>query len=157
MPFAVSKWPYSPDPRTGIFGGHGWDDVDVPPWVWLMKTSGATGPWTSLNTGIPTKVFFESPFFVGYSGASVDLSVQTQVHITTFEPPLPSGNTIRIFPQVVEVSTGRGSNALREFVYPQGIQVFGSFVMVDAGTGIPDPDFPNPVTITPQIWNTPSL
>ena len=58
MPFAVSQWPNSPDPRTNTFNQTGWNFGQVPPFTWILSTTGATGLLAIFNSGIPLRNTF---------------------------------------------------------------------------------------------------
>ncbi len=153
MPFAVSKWPYSPDPRNGIFGGWGWGDGAVPSWAWIMATTGATGPWTSLNGGIVVYAESNNPNVTEYEGLDSGEVVLAAVTKTGFQPPLSGSTSLLLTVRVTNAGLGRVAVVVKNYFLPNAIQVFGGFTMIDLGTGLPDVNLPNAVEITPALWN----
>lgn len=51
MPHTVTAWPYSPDPRTVQFSYLGYDNSQVAPERFLLRTTGALAPYDDLNSG----------------------------------------------------------------------------------------------------------
>jgi len=153
VPFAVTNWPYSLDPRPASFGGVGWGFGAVPPWAWIMSTTNATGPWTSLNDGILVKTLTDDFTVTEWNGLNGGGTVLASVTKTGTQPPTSPTNSLRIVPRVVTIPPGRNSLSLVVLSYPFAVAVFGGFVMIDLGTGLPDVDLPDPVQIVPAIWD----
>lgn len=51
MPFSVSKWPHSDDPRTTAFCPRGYAPQGFPPYLWRLSTIGADAPFNVFNSG----------------------------------------------------------------------------------------------------------
>lgn len=153
MPFAVSKWPYSSDPRGPEFGGHGWAWGAVAPYAWILSTTNASGPWTFLNDGIILKSSYDDLNTTLWD--AVDLTPGEEVRLSKFgaEPPSFPPNSIVL---TVQFRTGfpiKLSEDFQFYEYPDAVQVFDGFVVTEVGTGDPDPFIPDPVKVTPAKWN----
>ncbi len=153
MPFAVSQWPYTPDPRTAQFDQMGWDYGQVPPWAWILSTTGATGPFAVFNNGVIVK-----PFAAGVDDTLfrqvVTLPDDITVRLTSkgFNPPLggPGGTSKRLSVRIAQPEFQEASGVLNKN-YPTAIAEQGPMTIV-----VDDPPigtFPNPMAITPAKWN----
>lgn len=153
MPFAVSKWPYSPDPRTGVFGGYGWAPVAVPSWQWMVATTNATGRWAPVNDGILIPSLADSFGFTLWEGPNVEASIVASIFRFGFQPPISGPISQRLNVQLATTPPTSLAVATINYFYPNAIQVFGGFLMFDTATGLRDPDLPDEVTLTPALWN----
>ncbi len=153
MPFEVTQWGYSPDPRPPDYALLGYDFGQLPPWRWLMKTTDADFPYMALNDG----VLWESSSFLPNFGAWLPLVPIPDV----LEPllfnngtqeivALPTPNTITFNCSFFNFFSPFRSSGVIRLVYPDALRVW-SFTMSGSGTG--GPFFPNPLTITPHKWN----
>lgn len=153
MPFAVSQWPYAPDPRSPAFASDGWNFGQVPPFSWKLSTTGATGVFVFFNDGITLRNGFESPSFSSYSPVIPPPSfVVTTLNISGFQAPQagPPVHTIR-FQFDIFVETSLTYEGLLELLFPVAIQVQGPIPMNEI-----DPSFgtiPNPMELEPLIWS----
>ena len=154
MPFGVTQWPKNPDPREPDFSVDGWDVGQLPPFVWILSTTGATGVFAPLNLGITCYANVIGPAFTDWRDLpGPPLSPQYIVQIQGFQTvqPAPTPHTIRIdvivhAPPVVSAFTG-----ILRSLYPTAIAVQGPITMV---AGPPSPGtIPNPVNMTPAKWN----
>lgn len=154
MPFAVSQWPNSPDPRLADFAIDGWDFGQVPPFTWILSTTGATGVFAPLNDGIAAFNVTVSPGFSTYRpppGPPLSVQYNLQIEGKQFVDPVPFDHTIRIdlivsAPPVIFAYIGQ----LR-LLYPTAIAVWGPMTMV---LDTPAPGtIPNPVFATPAKWD----
>ncbi len=153
MPFEVTNWPYSPDPRSALFGGVGWDFGAVPPWSWIISTTNATAPWTALNSGILVMSTFDDFVQTDWGGSDVPPSVAATVTRKSDQPPINPPNSLELSVRLLSDPPGREASGVQEFIYPFAVAVFGGFAMIDVATGLPDPNLPDPIQITPAIWN----
>lgn len=153
MPFAVAKWPSQSDPRTSIFGGPGWAFGSVVSWAWIMSTTAATGPWTRYNSGVLVKSTVDIFTETQWSGFGSHPPTTATVTRKSTQPTIIPPDSIELTVDVVSIPPGREAAASQRYVYPFAVAVFDGFVMIDDATGLPDVDFPNPVKITPAIWN----
>ncbi len=153
MPFAVSQWPYSPDPRTSDFNIFGWDFGQVPSWQWTVSTTGALWPYLALNDGVAVVATSFGRAFCFYN--LVDtlpdnvVLVLTQVGTEALagsSPPRTMSMDILTFGSTTPTSTGAIART-----FPTAIQEHGPFTMVSSP--IPATWFPNPLTIEPRKWN----
>ncbi len=153
MPFAVTQWGYSPDPREPDFGLIGFNFGQIPPWRWVSKTTFADAPFTALNDDFlweadtftssfvlykPTVpipgIFFQNLQFSGTAlpqGGPPTFTTSWLCSFRNFFPPPISEGTLKE-------------------TYEDAIGV-RSFAMSGMGTG--GPLFPNPLVFTPQKWN----
>jgi len=153
MPFAVAKWPSHSDPRTSIFGGVGWAFGAVPPWTWIVSTTGASGPWAAFNAGIVCKSTFDDFNQTDWAGEDFGPSTLATVTRKSTQPPFNPPDSLELSLTAVSVALPRDAAAVQEFIYPFAVAVFDGFIMIDGATGLPDVNFPNPVKITPAIWS----
>ena len=153
MPFAVSQWPNSPDPRTSSFGITGFDFGQVPPWAWVMRTTNALPPFDPLNDGMLWKPAFYGVDFMQFAPEEPLVGVSDQVleFFGTADPSgAPPGTTM--FMQIRFYNTGPlQESGSRSLLYPLAIQVNGPFNMRHQGQ--PSLLMPDPLTITPAKWN----
>lgn len=153
MPFAVSQWPYSPDPRTTDFDIPGWNHGQVAPFKWILSTTGATGIYEFYNDGALQFKCGEGSGVTVFCGNPVGpAEVDAIIQIFGFDPPLvgPPEVSKRIFVEVRSFSTNGYVGTLDQ-LYPIAIKVQQPIVMVEdtpfAGT------IPNPMVMTPAKWN----
>jgi len=153
MPFEVSQWPYSPDPRKPDFNQPGWDFGQVGPWKWIVSTDNATGIYEQFNDGVIFEAVDpslpEDTLFLPIVDLGNDL--EGFLSIKGLQEPLgapPFTKSFGIRFDVLALTVyGGGFNLL----YPVAIQVHGPFNMAvdnpSAGT------IPEPMFITPAIWS----
>ncbi len=153
MPFAVSQWPYSPDPRLAQFDNPGWDYGQVPPWTWILKTTGATGLAAIFNSGVTVKPFAQVPGAVTFENVDVlPDDVTCILAHTTFQDPIGPPGPFTVFMAIVirQLGSPEFSGTLDQ-LYPTAIAIQGPFPMQKIGIGVGT--MPNPVETTPAIWN----
>lgn len=153
MPFAVSQWPYSPDPRTAQFDQTGWDFGQVPPWSWIISTTAATGPFDIFNSGVVVKPFAalatETLFRqVDVLPEDITVRLSSQGFIVPFGMPPGITKTLKITIAQPEFTEAEGQIDL---TFPTAIAVQGPIVM----TVLPPPigTIPNPMVLTPAKWD----
>lgn len=153
MPYAVSQWPYSPDPRGPDFGLIGFDFGQVPPWKWLMESTGALSPYDPLNDGMVWEPAFFAPDSMQFAPVVPLIGVDDQVlEFFGSQDPVgaPPGTTM--FMQVrFELTGPLQQSGSRILLYPTAIAVQGPFNMMNQG--LPSVLIPNPITITPLVWD----
>lgn len=153
MPFEVSQWPYSPDPRLPEFNQRGWDFGQVPPWQWSIQTVGALPPFEGLNQPVRIKPTVSTPAFTQFrsydslqDGLVVDMVISGWEEIQTN----PQDHTIEIF-----LSCGtefhEALQATNLLLFPTAIATKGPFVLLDFGS--PQTIVPNGVSVTPRRWD----
>lgn len=153
MPFGVSQWPYSPDPRPVDFDQPGWNHSQVAPWAWTVKTDGATGAYVPFNVGVIVKPTFVVPGLTQFSNpislpGGISVLVQT---LGTAEPTgPPPGVTKRIQVEVFDDDMQTWNGTL-ELLYPVAIAAQSPFDMVN--TSPPSGTIPNPIQLIPAKWN----
>jgi hypothetical protein len=153
MPFAVSQWPYSPDPRPPDFGIAGFDFGAVPPWRWLMESTGALSPYDPLNAGMVWEAAFHTVDSMQFAPLVPLIGVDDQV-LEFFGTQEPSGGPpgVTMFMQVRFENTGPlQQSGSRLLLYPPAIQVNGPFNMLNQG--VPSVLIPNPIEITPVVFD----
>lgn len=153
MPFAVSQWPYSPDPRGASFDLPGWAFGQVPPWAWVLSTTDATGCYTNYNDGVILKPTSQVPGVTVFENVDVQPDGGgARLTLTGTQEPTgpPPGITKTMFLEVLAFGFQAWTSTLT-LLYPTAIQEHGPFVMVNTGT--PCGTLPNPMKITPAIWN----
>jgi hypothetical protein len=154
MPFAVKQWPDNPDPREPDFAVDGWDVGQLPPFVWRMSTTNATGVYEHLNDGVDCTNVTVSPSFSTYrSDPGQPNAVDLFILIAGFQTvqTVPEDHTIE-FELRVTRPPGIRFEGKFYFVHPVAIQQHDDFglavVLPDAAGTIPDD-----MTITPRKWN----
>jgi len=152
MPFAVSQWPYSPDPRGPGFSVIGWHFGQVVSWKWLVTSSAATGRYSFLNDGLIVASTFDDGATTTWGG-SPPFPPTTVVSLVKVGLPAPGGVPPRTITFRLQIFTGPPPlivEALELFTFPVAIQQFGPWVV--RLLGVPVPEIPNGVTITPTNW-----
>ena len=153
MPFAVSQWPNSPDPRTAQYAITGWNFGQVPPFRWILSTTGATGALAIFNSGVVlTNDFFNLTLasFRELGTLPDDLTVIMNI-IGTQEPAAgPPPFTIDIQFTVFQITATLADGRLR-LLFPTAIAVQGPIPVTD--TSPPGMSWPNDAEITPAKWN----
>jgi len=153
MPFAVRQWPASPDPRSPAFAIDGWDFGQVPPFTWIMATTGATGIYTFLNDGLLLRNSFASPGSSFYEPIiPPPFFVVPSLVITGFQSQQvgPPPWTISFDVLIVVETTTAFTGQLRQ-LFPTAIQVQSPMAMVVVSPT--DGTIPNAVSFTPAIWD----
>jgi len=154
MPFAVSQWPYSPDPRTPAFNILGWDFGQVPPFSWIMSTTGATGFFSVFNDGVTLRNSFVLPNVGTYDPVDPlgnDLTLIMNIIGSNTPTPVPPIFTIDIQIDVFQITATVLSGRLL-LLFPLAIAVQPPMTMIVAAP--PGNDFPNPAILTPAKWDT---
>lgn len=150
MPFEVTQWGYSPDPRKPTYAIEGFDFGQLPPWRWKMTTTGAIFPYEALNAGV---VWERSDHGIDFA------SFAPLVPIPDVTDPLlgwggtqePIGGfTINWFCQFFITGADPATSGFFGELYPVAIKA-RAFTMVNEGG--PPPFIPNPLVITPLKWN----
>ena len=153
MPFAVSQWPNSPDPRTSEFNRTGWNFGQVPPFTWILSTTGATGLLAIFNAGVPLRNTFNNETSGTYQEINVlpgGLTVIMNILGTQEPNPIPIPHTINIQFTVFQITATLADGVLR-LLYPTAILVQGPIPVTD--TSPPGSSWPNPAEITPAKWD----
>ncbi len=153
MPFAVTQWGYSPDPRGPAFAQDGWDFGQVPPWLWVMSSTNATGIYSFLNDGIVIDLFLDTPGSTLWRIFNPTIDV-TRINLAKlgFEVPV-SGGTVSIAWSfdITSVSPPRVVTGEQQYLFPKAIRKFGPWDAVDVMG--PVLEIPDGITITPAKWN----
>ncbi len=153
MPFGVTQWGYSPDPRPPSFCTQGWNFGQIPPWRWFMKTTGAESPYEALNTGVLWTLNESIGFGLGFAYYKPVVPIpgvdDPDLHVFTTDFA-GFGQTVAWFcsfflPPHPDEAVG----TIAEF-FPIAIAE-RSFAMVTGGTG--GGLIPNPLVISPRKWN----
>jgi len=131
----------------------GWDFGQVAPWTWVISTIGATGTLDIFNAGVAVKPTTALPDqTVWEDDGTLPGGVSVSLKIAGFELPIgaPPGDTIFATMLVKEgaIFTWTGSFSA---LYPTAIAVHSPFPMVNVAPS--GGTFPNPLKITPAIWN----
>jgi len=153
MPFAVSQWPNSPDPRPPDFAIDGWNFGQVPPFSWKMSTTGATGIYAFFNAGITLRNVFSSPSISFYDPVIPPPNfVVTTLVISGFQTPQagPPLHTIAFgFDILVETALNFRGDLL--LLFPTAIAIQGPIPLVEIQPS--DGTIPNPMELQPLIWD----
>lgn len=153
MPFGVSQWPYSPDPRLPSFGIYGLNFGQVPAWAWTLSTTNATGLAAVFNGGVIVKPTTILPGQTVFANVDVlaDL-VRCTVKFSGFLEPFGPGfdETFFVTPIIFQDDDPEFSG-VESWLYPDGIRVFDSIDMIKVGIGVGT--MPDPMKITPEIWD----
>jgi len=153
MPFAVSQWPYSPDPRLSTFNHTGWNFGQVPPWKWIIKTTGATGDVSIFNAGVlvePTSQTPDDTVFVNVAHLPHGLTVELNSNGTQEPVGPPPGFTKALRIQIRQHLSLIWGGSLDQ-LYPIAIAVQSPFPMTLLGMN--NGTIPNPMTTTPAKWD----
>lgn len=153
MPFGVSQWPYSPDPRQPDFGIYGLNFGQVPAWAWTLSTTNATGLAAVFNAGVivkPVTILAGQTVFenVDDLGDLVTCSVKFSGFL---EPFGPSFDETFIVTPIIRQDGDPEFSGLKGWLYPDGIRVFDGIDMTKVGIGTGT--MPDPMKITPEIWD----
>lgn len=153
MPFAVSQWPYAPDPRLPSFDLFGFDYGQVPSWAWTMSTTNATGLAAVFNAGVVVKPTIILPGQVTFANVDTlpDNVTVTVKHSGFLEPFGPSFDKTLFMTPIVRQSGSPEFSGVEGWLYPTAIAVFEVPTMVKVGIGIGT--MPDKVTLTPEIWD----
>jgi hypothetical protein len=151
MPFAVSQWPYSPDPRTAEYALTGFDFGQIPPWRWFMQTTDALDPYGILNTGLVWERTAHTIASATFAPIVPTPGITDPV-LTFFGTLLPSGGvTMEFFCSFFITGADPATAGFINALYPLAIAE-RSFTMVNQT--LPPPSFiPNPLVITPRLWD----
>lgn len=155
MPYAVSGWPNSLDPRPTWYGATGFSWGALPPWKLALSTTGATGNFATLNTEqiIASTEKTLSQLDWGRDGTPTNPVFISLVASLSPEPSGAPPRTVHFNLQVIAAGEDiHFGNAY--LVYPHAITGWPSFVMTTTGPG--SGRIPNPITVQPRIWNTPA-
>lgn len=153
MAFEVLQFPVLPDPRPLDFAIVGWDFGKVPPWTWLLQTSGATGIFAKYNDATPCYNVAHTPTNSNWNEMPPDGDpINARINIQGFQPPIvgpPDFSIdvgITIFNGINTVASGA-----KFYLYPDAINVLDD-IDVHAFTGVGG-DIPFPMYLTPAIYN----
>lgn len=153
MPFAVSQWPYSPDPRGPGYSVIGWNFGQVVSWKWLCESTDATGRYAFLNDGLIVESTFDDGATTTWGGSPA-FPPSTVVSVVKIGLPAPGGAPTRTITFTFQIFTDPPPvivQAVEIFTWPIAIQKFGPWTV--RRLGVPVPEIPNGVTITPANWN----
>ena len=153
MPYGVSQWPYSPDPRPPDFCIAGFDFGKVPPWRWQLRTKKALSPYDVFNgDGVTVEATSHAVDTAEWENVlSLPGGVTCLVRITgTQEPQGGPPFTILLY---IELNDGIGpkTSGVASYTYPDAISVL-TVPLLGFDTG-PDSRTPEPFTIKPRKWN----
>ncbi len=150
MPFGVTQWGYSPDPRQVDYALLGFNFGQLPPWRWSMKTTDALPPYEILNDGLiwqrvahsnDDAAFAPIVATPGITGASLSLRG------TEF----PSGGvTMEWYCGFFMTGDPFQTEGFINELYPVALTT-RAFTMLNGGP--PPVLIPNPLVITPHKWN----
>lgn len=153
MAFAVSQWPYTPDPRTAQFDNLGWDFGQVPPWQWVLSTTGATGVYAPFNAGVMLEPFAVLAIETVWRQV-IALPDNMSVRLSSLSTLPPAGGpplvskTLNIKIQEFGFTKAEGTITA---LFPTVLAVQTPFNM-----GVSQPPvgtIPNPMKLTPAKWN----
>lgn len=153
MAFEVTQWPKNPDPRLPDFNLFGFDAGMVPPWRFLLETTGATGDVSIYNAGVVIEAKTTAAASTRYEdlgGLPQDQLCELQSDGTQLPVGGPPGitKTLTVILRQDFLEIWKGTIKL---LYPTAIRVFGGFNMVLVGAN--NGTVPNPMTCTPLKWN----
>jgi len=150
MPFAVTQWGYSPDPRQVDFAIEGFNFGQLPPWRWLMQTSDAIFPYEALNDGVVWERSDHGIDFCSYQPLSPIPDVTDPFMGFSGQQEPSGGFTINWFCAFFITGADPATSGFINELYPLAIAT-RSFTMVNE-SGSP-PFIPNALVITPRKWN----
>lgn len=153
MPFGVTQWGYSPDPRPPDFCPIGFNFGQIPPFQWVSKTTGADAPFTALNSDFLWKSVLSSANSCQWRPV-VLLPGLFHQDIRVDGTELPAGGPPTFTSDWhVEFGPFFGPRISEGFLRETYLDAIGvrSFTMSGSGTG--GPLFPNPLVFTPAKWN----
>lgn len=156
MPFGVRRFPNSRDPRSATFCIEGFAYGGVPAIVYRFSTAGALAPFHHLNgAGVVIGLSLDTPGH--HEWVSTDF---TGDHLSGGLVILGAFLGLDVVPTYsVEWSfaiTAPGETlyfGLAQALYPDAINSWPTLALTPAGIGVNK--IPNPLLITPCIWNTP--
>jgi len=147
MPLTVTAWPYSPDPRDASFSIIGYGFGQVPPFKFLISTTGALPPFDDLNDGILLTLTDENPPLTVYSSLAV---AGNQVTKAGFKDP--QGVPLHTVEWTLQLARAPGTQYVGDLqqVFPNAIQKFSIPVVAIVG---PIGLIPNPVAFLPRSFD----
>lgn len=153
MPFAVSKWPASADPRSAMFNFQGWEGGSTPPYHWLLKTTEALPPFDPLNDGLLIPWSSGDVGIVSWSllsgpGQPITVLLSSDGYLIELSPIAPDTHAFTIF--ISAGAPGTATGHLHQ-VRPTPIKVQGPLIM--AGDAAFDANVPNDLTLVPAKWD----
>jgi len=153
VPFAVSNWPYSPDPRSSAFSAYGYAFGSVAPWQWIVSSHGASGAWEFLNAGVLTRSIFDDFATTVWSKvpespvvAFVELRKEATQEIVG-SPPRTVHYQVNIEPSPFD-PFGTADLFLE---WPVANRAWTGLELQNGG--IPIPEVPNGIDLTPALWS----
>ncbi len=153
MAFAVSKWPYTPDPRQASFDNLGWDYGEVPPWQWVLQTTGATGVYAIFNAGVMLEPFAALATETLWREV-IALPDTLTVILSSLSILPPAGGpplvSKRLFLRILSGGFTKAQDTL-DALFPTAIAVQTPFDMVVVSP--PVGTIPNKMELTPAKWN----
>jgi hypothetical protein len=154
MAYAVSQWPYSPDPRQPDFDLIGYAFGQVPPWGWRLSTTNATGIAEPFNgAGVICKPFTVLPQQVSFSNVdSLPDDVSVTMNHSGFPEPVPPGPNTQFHSFIVWQGVLPQFSASFGLLWPTAI-LARSFP-VATKVGIATGTMPDPLLATPVKWDT---
>lgn len=156
MPFAVRRFPNSRDPRSALFCVEGFAFGGVPAIVYRVSTVGALAPFHILNgAGVVLGLSLDSP---GHSEWRVDdvtpYHLFLELDIDGALLGLDPGPTYSVRWGVFATAPGEDTYfGFAYALYPDAIDGWPTISVEPVGVGTHK--IPNPILITPCIWNTP--
>lgn len=150
MPFAVTKWGYSPDPRHPAFAPTGFAFGGLPPWRWTMKTTGALAPYLALNAGVTWERSSDAINTAAYLPL-VPIPDVTGPFLSCLGSNPPQATvSMEWFVGFFTTGDAEATEGFINELFPNALQK-RSFTMTNVNGGTPF--FPNPLVITPHKWN----
>ena len=152
MPYGVTQWGYSPDPRTVAFALVGFNFGQLPPWRWVMKTTDARFPYQSLNDGVTWERSSNTDDEAAYIPVTPIPNVNG-AFMSFRGVEVPSGGvTIEWFCGFFMTGDPFQTEGFLFELFPDALQT-RSFQMI--GGDIGGRWIPEPLVITPHKWNAP--
>lgn len=152
MPFGVTQWGYSPDPRPPDYALTGFNFGQLPPWRWTMKTTAALDPYGALNDGVTWERLSNTVSFASFLPLVAIPGVTDPILNFTGTPAPVGGFTVEWFLEFFGSGDPEATRGTLTELWPVAIGT-RSFAMVNLFGG--DPFIPNPLVITPHKWNAP--
>lgn len=157
MAFGVRKFPDSNDPRPANFCWRGWEFGALPAYRYILSTTGASGSFVLLNDGVLVLYGSEiDPVNYWLRSDSPSLPFTSALEISGYETlqTVPVDHTIRwhlVFSAGGQPTHDGSSYAVR----PNAITGWPTVAVAPIGPG--SNSIPNPVTITPAIYDHPLI
>jgi len=151
----VTRWPDNCDPRDACFCVSGFAPTGATGWKFFIRTTGALSPWTRLNTGYNIEFASIAPPPCRWAWTSPSGNRHIEIVVTNipgWENSLPPDPTVQwdVLLTYVPIPSRLEGNVKARFPDPVADVPDMTMAVI-----IGPPSIPNPVELSPVIWDAP--